>query len=261
MQILEQAQQAAQDQTRQQLKRDSDNAKAAVAALASEDSARKNRPNEVLKLRGEVGRLRQENAQLGSSNALSKATATPEARKILRETQKLGMSMVYKGFAQQAKLTPDQSDRLNDLLADYVMKNIDHITTGLRDKLAPEQMNALFAGEDTALQQQLETLVGGDDLAQYQDYTKNLLATRVAEQFKGMLDGSDVDKEQKSTQLRQLIQQEAQAALARAGLPADYQTVPMLNFGNIASEQQGEAYPQSSSTTSFSEPRPGRVPF
>ena len=34
--------------------------------------------------------------------------------------------------------------------------------------------------------------------------------------------------------------EEAQAAIARAGLPADYQPVPMLNFANIAFEQQGE---------------------
>jgi len=113
VQILTQEHQAAQDQTRQQLERERDNAKAALAALASEEFARKNSPNEVLKLRGEVGRLRQENDQLGSSNALSNATATPEARKILRETQKLGMSMIYKGFTQQGKLTPDQSDKLN----------------------------------------------------------------------------------------------------------------------------------------------------
>jgi len=233
-------QQATQDNTRQQLERERDSAKAALAAVANENSTRKTGPNEVLKLRGEVGRLRQENAQLGSSNALSKATATPEARKVLREAQKLGMSVIYKGFAEQAKLTPEQSDKLNDLLADYVMKNVDHVTTGLRDKLGPEQMKAVFSAEDAALQQQIETLLGQDGLAQYEDYTKNLLATLSAQQFKPMLSGNDAEKEQKSTQLRQLIQQEEQAALARAGLPADYQTVPMLNFANIAFEKQGE---------------------
>jgi hypothetical protein len=90
------------------------------------------------------------------------------------------------------------------------------------------------------LQQQVEALLGQDGLAQYQDYTKNLLATLSAMQFKGMMSGTDAEKEQKSNQLRQLIQQQAQAALADAGLPGDYQTVPMLNFVNIASEQQAE---------------------
>jgi hypothetical protein len=33
---------------------------------------------------------------------------------------------------------------------------------------------------------------------------------------------------------------ETQRELASAGLPPDYQTVPTLNFRNIASEQEGE---------------------
>jgi RNA polymerase sigma factor (sigma-70 family) len=217
-----------------------DRATNALAALAGEEAARKKGPNEVLKLRGEVGRLRLENAQIGSSNALSKATATPEARKMLRDVQKASMGMIYKGFAQQAKLTTEQTDQFNDLLADHVMKNVDSITTALRDKLPPDEMNRVFAAQDAALQQQVEALLGQDGLAQYQDYTKNLLATLSAVQFKGMMSGTDAEKEQKSNQLRQLIQQQAQAALADAGLPGDYQTVPMLNFVNIASEQQAE---------------------
>jgi RNA polymerase sigma factor (sigma-70 family) len=217
-----------------------DRATNALAALAGEEAARKKGPNEVLKLRGEVGRLRLENAQIGSSNALSKATVTPEARKMLRDVQKASMGMIYKGFAQQAKLTTEQTDQFNDLLADHVMKNVDSITTALRDKLPPDEMNRVFAAQDAALQQQVEALLGQDGLAQYQDYTKNLLATLSAVQFKGMMSGTDAEKEQKSNQLRQLIQQQAQAALADAGLPGDYQTVPMLNFVNIASEQQAE---------------------
>jgi hypothetical protein len=197
-------------------------------------------PNEVLRLRGEVGRLRLENAQMGATNALSKATVTPEARKLLRDVQKVGMAMIYKGFAQQAKLTPEQTEKLNDLLADHIMKNVDNTTMILRDKLAPEQMNALFAAQNTDLQEQVAALVGAEGLAQYQEYNKDLLATLSAQQFKTMLDGTDADKEQKATKLSGLIQGEAQKALEQAGLPGDYQTVPMLNFGNIASEQQGE---------------------
>jgi hypothetical protein len=37
-----------------------------------------------------------------------------------------------------------------------------------------------------------------------------------------------------------LMQEETKGALAEAGLPADFQTVPTLNFLNIASEEYGE---------------------
>ena len=235
----QQAQQAALNAKAPQLDRERDLASNA-SAQATEDAAQKKGPNEVLKLRGQVGRLRMENAQLGSTNALSKATATPEARKVLRAAQKAGMGMIYKGFAQQAKLTPEQGEKLNDLLADHIMRNVDNVTTGLREKSSPEQMNAVFASEETTLQQEIGELIGADALAQYQDYTKNLLPTLTAQQFKNMLEGTDAEKDSKSEQLRQLIQQETQAAITRAGLPADYQPVPMLNFANIAFEQQGD---------------------
>ena len=59
---------------------------AALARLASQpapgDPGKKG-TNEVLKLRGEVGRLRRENADIGSSSGLSKVTANPEAKKML----------------------------------------------------------------------------------------------------------------------------------------------------------------------------------
>jgi hypothetical protein len=55
-----------------------------------------------------------------------------------------------------------------------------------------------------------------------------------------MLSGTDEAKKEKSDQLRKVLQESSRAALAEAGLPADYQTVPILNFINIASEQEGE---------------------
>jgi transcriptional regulator with GAF, ATPase, and Fis domain len=101
-------------------------------------------------------------------------------------------------------------------------------------------MNQIFVDQDSVLQQQVQALLGTEGAAQYQDYSKNLLSTLTAQQFKEMMTGTDAAKEDKSKQLSQLMQEEVQTVLAGAGLPADYQTIPMLNFRNIASEQQGE---------------------
>jgi hypothetical protein len=223
-----------------ELRRERDRATNALAAVAAENAALKQHPAEVLKLRGEVGRLRQENASISSSSPLSKVTASPQARKVLRAQQKLGMSVIYKGLAKELKLTPEQSDQLNNLLADHIMADVDHVTTILSDKLTPEQMDALFAAEDDALDDKVRALLGADGLSQFQDYTRNILSTLTAEQFQGMLTGSDAEKAQKSRQLSRAIQEASRAALAAAGLPAGYQTVPILNFKNIASEQDGE---------------------
>jgi hypothetical protein len=152
----------------------------------------------------------------------------------------MGMTMIYKEFAQRAKLTSEQAEKLNDLLADHIMENVGNVTTVLRDKPTPEQMNQIFADADAVLQEKVQTLLGPDGLAQYQDYTKNLVSTLTAAQFKGLLAGTDAVKEEKSQQISQVMQEEVQAALSSNGLPADYQTVPILNFRNIASEQEAE---------------------
>src|SRR5207237_4184261 len=61
-----------------------------------------------------------------------------------------------------------------------------------------------------------------------------------AEQFKGMLTGDKEAKEAQGKQMYELMQQETQKALAARGLDKDFQTVPTLNFRNIASEQEAD---------------------
>lgn len=224
-----------------ELQREHDRATNALAALTAENAALKKNPNDVLRLRGEVGRLRQENATMGSSSALSKVTANADSRKLLRDQQKLGMGMIYKGFAKQMNLTKEQTDKLNDLLADHIMENVGIVSTALRDKPAAEQMNGLFAAQEAALQEKVQALLGSDSLAQYQEYTKNLLGSLTADQFSALLWGAGPANEDKMKQLKQVIQEQTQQALASAGLPNDYQVVPILNFANIASEQQADA--------------------
>jgi len=222
----------------QQLQRERDAATKRAAALTEELASAKKNPAEVLKLRGEVGALRQEKAIAGSQSAINKITANPETRKALRDQQKMGMTALYADLAKRLNLTPDQTGQLNDLLADHVMDSIDLITQALHDKDTRGQIDQLFANQDSALQNQLQALIGTDGLAQYQDYTKNLVSTVTAAQFAASLAGDPATVADKKSQLTQAMQQATQSALAAAGLPADYQTVPMLNFANIASEEQ-----------------------
>jgi RNA polymerase sigma factor (sigma-70 family) len=236
----QQVQEAALTNEVQQLQSERDRATNDLAALSAENAALKKHPTEVLKLRGEVGRLRQENADIGSTSALSKLTANPETMKMVRDQQKAGMGMIYKGFAKQMNLTSDQTEALNNLLADYVMDNVGHVAAVLRDKPPADQVNQIFAGQEAQLEDQIQALIGADGLTQYREYTKNLLGTLTGDQFESQLSGTDAEKKAKSQQISQVMQEDAGAALSTAGLPADYQTVPMLNFPNIASAQAGD---------------------
>ena len=232
-------QQSFKEQIRQ-LQRERDSATNRLAAVVTENANLKRKPGEVLKLRGEVSKLRQENATAALTSALNKITADPATRKLLRDQQKMGMTAIYKELAQRLNLTPEQAEKFNDLLADSVMDNVDQITAILRDGKTGEEMNQVFAAQDAALLEKLQELLSPDAVSQYKDYSRNLASFLTSQQFKPMLTGDDASKQEKARQLYQVMQEETQSILTGAGLPSDFQTVPILNFRNIASEAEGE---------------------
>jgi hypothetical protein len=152
----------------------------------------------------------------------------------------MGLGMVYKGFGDKAGLPKETMDKLNDLMADFVMTNIDHITMLLADGKSIPQMEPVFAGEEKALEQRATELFGPEKFADFQDYTRNLTSAITADQFKGMMEGDDAAKGAKRDQLYKILQEETSKALAAAGLPASYQTLPTLNFRNFASEEAAD---------------------
>ncbi|HEV2694931.1 MAG TPA: sigma-70 family RNA polymerase sigma factor [Verrucomicrobiae bacterium] len=222
----------------QQVQKERDDATNRVASLAGELALVKKNPAEVIKLRGEVGTLRQENKLAGEKSAISKITFDPATRKALRDQQKMGMSSIYKDFAKRLNLTPEMTGKLNDLLADNVMDNVDLITQVLHDGKSQAEINQIFSAADTTFQGKVQALLGDDAVAQYKDYTQNLLSSLSATQFSDYMAGDKAAKQDKQNQLQQLLQTTTAAALKDAGLPANYQVVPMLNFANIASEDQ-----------------------
>jgi septal ring factor EnvC (AmiA/AmiB activator) len=222
----------------QQLQQERDKATNQLASLSDDLARMKKNPSEMLKLRGEVSALRQEKNLADSQSAVSKLTADPASRQSLRDTQKLGMTAIYAGLAKNLNLTPEQTGQLNDALADHVMDSIDLITQALRDHASRAQIDQMFAAQNSALQQKLQALLGPDGAAQYDDYTKNLGSTLSATSFAATLTGDAATVANQKAQLTQAMEAATQSALAAAGLPADYQTVPMLNFGNIASEDE-----------------------
>ena len=117
----------------------------------------------------------------------------------MHDNQKQELLQRYSGFAQGAKLTPEQTDKLGDLLADSVIENMGHVTTVLCDKSTPEQMNQIFASEDAVLLEKVQALLGPDGLAQYQEYTRNLFGSVTAEHFKGRLTGTDTERSKSPT--------------------------------------------------------------
>jgi len=210
-----------------------------VAQPAPAPAATNNSSLELLRLRGEVARLRQDAAlRTNGPSALSGIKADQGIWQTIREQQKMGMGMLYKDFTKKLNLPKEQADKFSELLADDVMENIDHITAVLRDGLTPQQMEPIFAGQEAALLEKVQTLLGDEALGQYEEYSKRLASNISAEQFKDMMSGEKTEKEAKARQFYDLMLAETAQALVDAGLPANYQTLPIMNFRNIASESE-----------------------
>lgn len=209
--------------------------------------ASKEQFNELMKLRGEVGVLRKNANEVesitkaGTASPLSGITANPEMTKMIRDQQKMGMSFAYKGLSKRANIPPEKMEALNELLADDVMTNINHITAVLRDGKSVVEMDHIFTQQEAELQEKVKALLGSEAFGEFQDYTRNLASYISAEQFKGlMLKGDKETKENQAHQLYQVLQEESNKALAAAGLRPDHQLVPSMNFRNIASEEESE---------------------
>jgi RNA polymerase sigma factor (sigma-70 family) len=223
-----------------QLQTERDQARQQVAALIKENAAKAPAPGDSLKLRGEVSQLRKEKNDLGATSGLSKITANPETKRIMREQQKAGMTMLYGTFAKDAKLTTEQTEKLNDALADHIMENVDNVTTALRQKLSPEEASQVFNSSEANLSAKLRELMGDEAFDKYQQYNKDILGNITAQQFKTMMSGDEDAKKSKADQMSKILNEEGRAVLAAANLPKDYQLMPMLNFRNIASETEAE---------------------
>jgi hypothetical protein len=117
---------------------------------------------------------------------------------------------------------------------------VDHVGALLRDGKSREEIDQVFTAQEAAMMEKVKALLGPEQLSQYQDYTKNLASYLTAEQFKGEMSGDKAAKDEKSKQLYEVMQQETRAVLGELGLSEDFQTLPILNFRNIASEQDAE---------------------
>src|SRR6185437_4621892 len=120
---------------------------------------------------------------------------------LMHDQQKAAMGSIYKQFAKNLKLTPDQTDKFNSLLADYVLENVDQVTTALRDKPSVDQMNQTFASESATLDQNIQNLLGPDAATKHDDYSKNLLSNVTVNKFKDSLTGTDDEKSAKAEKL------------------------------------------------------------
>ena len=191
----------------QQLEEERNRATDQLAVLRDENARLKSgqRTTELLKLRGEVGKLRQQSvadkASLPASE-LAKMMRDPAMKEFMRQAQMDKIRSMFTDLIKELKLTPEQSDRFLQAINDHTTKILAQLT-------APGQAAAESAAADASqeLGTQLQALLGDSGFARFKDHGAEIPARTTVSQLNTQLGDSPLSEDQ-SARLLQAVKAE-----------------------------------------------------
>lgn len=158
----------------EQLGQERDQATSRLAAVLNENARLKSNPNatELLKLRGEVGTLREQTAAdqaEASRSGLAKMMADPAMKEFVRKAQLEKIKSMFADLVKELKLTPEQADQFYQLINDNASKALERLT-------ATGQLTAKPGTDNQELGYQLQALLGDAGFAQFKEYSVEIPA-------------------------------------------------------------------------------------
>jgi hypothetical protein len=182
---------------------------ATQAELARLEAAQN--PNEVLRLRGQVGTLRQQLATTeAKSNApgsgFAKMMSDPAMREYINQAMVDLVKRRYSPLFQELKLTPEQTDQFIQLVSAEIKQGAQRLVTSEhRGDLA--QSNSSIADDKSGLGQKLKELLGDSGAARFAEYSQELPARTTVDLLDSQLGGGKLNEEQR-TRLFQVVKAE-----------------------------------------------------
>jgi hypothetical protein len=203
----------------QQLQQEREQAAGQLAALREENARLKSGspPTELLKLRGEVGTLRQravanEAKSNPPSSGLDKMMNDPAMKEYIRLAQKEKIRSMYADLFKELKLTPDQTDQFLQIMGDMASKSMERITsTGAPDPSA--------ADANAALGSQLQALLGDAGLARFKEYSDEIPARTTVTLLNGQPGDTPLSDEQSARLLQVVKAEPADLTMGITGAP------------------------------------------
>lgn len=191
----------------QELQEESARASNQVVALTEENARLKAKanPTEVLKLRGEVGVLRQRavsNAAAGQpSGGLAKMLSDPAMKEYMRKAMMDKMKSLYADFISEQKLTPEQTEQFVELLSQSGTKALAQLSgTTPAGTPQPEANIAQDLGSE------IQAVLGDAGSARFKEFSEELPARTTLTLLNGQL-SAPLSAEQ-SASLIQIIKAE-----------------------------------------------------
>ncbi|MGA3143934.1 MAG: sigma-70 family RNA polymerase sigma factor [Verrucomicrobiota bacterium] len=187
----------------QQLQQERGQAAGQLAALRDENARLRSNstPTELLKLRGQVGALRQKAAENNQpASGLDKMMSDPAMKEYLRQAQKEKLRSMYADLFKELKLTPEQTDQFLQIMGDMASKSMEQIAT-------PGTPNQSAIDALAGLGSQLYTLLGDQGMARFKEYSDEIPARTTVTLLNGQLGDNPLTPEQ-SAQLLQVVEAE-----------------------------------------------------
>ncbi len=193
----------------QQSERERAQAAAQLAALSEENARLKSgrSESEVLKLRGQVGALRQQAASNETKpsdrpGGIAKLMDDPATKEFMRKAMADKVKSLYADFIKERKLTPEQSEQFVQLLCDAGSKSLTQLTAAARGA-----SNQAGAGASQQVGQQLQALLGDAGCARFKEFSDEMPARATLTLLNDQL-GATPLSDQENASLIQIIKAE-----------------------------------------------------
>jgi phage terminase small subunit len=152
---------------------------------------------------------------------ISQLMQDPEARKFIRDQQRMMMDQLYAPLFKQMGLMPEEAEKLKDFLADRQLEGAEQASSlfvGSATNRA-ETLNALNADQQEA-DKQVRQFLGESRYALYKDYQQTIGERAQLIQFKQqMAGGQNPLTDQQLEQLLALMREEKENVAAATGQP------------------------------------------
>jgi RNA polymerase sigma factor (sigma-70 family) len=184
------------------LQSERDEATNRLAAIADELAHLKSalNQNEVLRLRGTVGSLRQQLASAKSnspSSGFAKMMNDPAMREYIGQAMLDMIKRRYGPLMEELKLTPDQMDQFVQVINGQFQKGIQRLALA-QGKATVAGATRVEADRQGELEQQLGSLLGESGLARFNEFSHDLPASTTVSLLDSQLGANKLSEQQRS---------------------------------------------------------------
>ena len=201
----------------QQLQQERDQAAQQLAASMEESARLKSGQNtsELLRLRGQVGVLRQQaGPKAAPTSGLAKLMSDPAMKEYIRHAQTEKLRSIYADLFKELNLTPDQVDTFLQLMMDTASKRLAKYTT------PGQQTTEQASGESSNdLGSQLQALLGDAGLARFKEFSDEIPARTTISLLNSQLGDNALNNEQNAHLLEIVKAEPAQLTMGITGAP------------------------------------------